>query len=202
MKPSNLILGISLLLAGGCHQHPLTDYRPLDQAGMGSPAIEQLKPFNISDPEIQQVVSLKHASISDETCVALISTARGHHHSFTSSESVASLLGARYTESDILGFARADKLDIISGDAVMLRLIGLSDPTVQLIIQRELQGLPTLSSAAIGRLKNTGLTEKQVLDRINDGMTEEQAEKEATSREAIRNHAHTDFVRVRGRKPR
>ena len=84
----------------------------------------------------------------------------------------------------------------------MLRLIGLSDPTVQVIIQRELQGLPTLSSAAIGRLKNTGLTEKQVLDRIDDGMTEEQAEKEATSREAIRNHAHTDFVRVRGRKPR
>jgi hypothetical protein len=116
MKPSNLILGISLLLAGGCHQHPLTDYRPLDQAGMGSSAIEQLKPFNISDPEIQQLVSLKHASISDETCVALISTARGHHHSFTSSESVGSLLGARYTESDILGFARADKLDVISGE--------------------------------------------------------------------------------------
>ena len=30
-----------------------------------------------------------------------------------------------------MGFARADKLDAISGDAVMLRLIGLSDPTVQ-----------------------------------------------------------------------
>ncbi len=202
MKSSHLILGMSLLLAGGCHQHPLTDYRPLDQAGMGSSAIEQLKPLNISDPEIQQVVSLKHASISDETCIALISTARSHHHPFTSSESVASLLGARYTESDILGFARADKLDAISGDAVMLRLIGLSDPTVQVVVQRELQGLPTISSAAIGRLKNTGLTEKQILERINNGMTEEQAEKEATSREAARNHAHTDFVRVRGAKPR
>jgi hypothetical protein len=202
MKSSHLILGMSLLLAGGCHQHPLTDYRPLDQAGMGSSAIEQLKPLNISDPEIQQVVSLKHASISDETCIALISTARSHHHPFTSSESVASLLGARYTESDILGFARADKLDAISGDAVMLRLIGLSDPTVQVVVQRELQGLLTISSAAIGRLKNTGLTEKQILERINNGMTEEQAEKEATSREAARNHAHTDFVRVRGAKPR
>jgi hypothetical protein len=84
----------------------------------------------------------------------------------------------------------------------MLRLIGLSDPTVQAVLQRDLQGLPTLSSAAIGRLKNTGVTEKQILDRINEGMTEEQAEKEATTREAVRNHAHTDFVRVRGRKPR
>ena len=167
---------------------------------MGSSAIEQLKPLNISDPEIQQVVNLKHASISDETCIALISTAHGHNHPFASSESVASLLGARYTESDILGFARADKLDAISGDAVMLRLIGLSDPTVQVVVQRELQGLPTLTSASIGRLKNTGLTEKQILERINSGMSEEQAEKEATSREAVRNHAHTDFVRVRGGK--
>ena len=202
MKPSHLFLGISLLLAGGCHQHPLTDYRPLDQAGMGSSAIEQLKPLNISDREIQQVVSLKHASISDDTCVSLISMAHGHNHPFISSESVASLLGARYTEADVLGFARADKLDAISGDAVMLRLIGLSDSTVQVVVQRELQGQSTLSSAAIGRLKNTGLTEKQILERINDGMTEEQAEKEASSREAARNHAHTDFVRVQGRKPR
>ena len=89
MKPSHLVFGISVLLAGGCHQHPLRDYRPLDQAGMGSSAIEQLKPLNISDPEIHQVVNLKHASISDETCVALISTAHGHSHPFTSSESVA-----------------------------------------------------------------------------------------------------------------
>jgi hypothetical protein len=202
MKPSHLILGGSLFLAVGCHQQPLRDYRPLDQAGMNSSAIEHLKPLNISDREIQQLVNLKHSSVTDDTCVTLISTAHGHNHPFGSSESVASLLGARYTEADILGFARADKLDAISGDAVMLRLIGLSNATVDAVLQRDLQGEPTISSAAIGRLKNTGLSEKQILDRINQGMTEEQAEKEATSREAVRNHAHTDFVRVRGRKPR
>jgi hypothetical protein len=84
----------------------------------------------------------------------------------------------------------------------MLRLIGLSDSTVETLLQRDLQGLPTISSAAIGRLKNTGLTEKQILDRISEGMTEQQAEQEVTVREAVRNHAHTDFVRARGRKPR
>src|SRR6202023_2491333 len=134
--------------------------------------------------------------------VVLISTAHSHHRLFTSSEAVASLLGARYTESDIVGFARADKLDAISGDAVMLRLIGLSDSTVQAILQRDLQGLPTLSSAVIGRLKNTGLTERQILEQISQGMTEEQGEKEATLREAVRNHSNTSFVRVQGRKPR
>jgi hypothetical protein len=202
MKSTRLILGVALLLAGGCHQHPLRDYRPLDQAGVGSGTIEQLKPLNVSDAEIQQLVNLKHTGVSDDTCVALIAAARSHNHTFTSADSVASLLGARYAESDAVDFARADKLDAVSGDAVMLRLIGLSDTTVRAVLQRDLQGLPTLSSAAIGRLKNTGLTEKQILERIGDGMTEEQAETEATSREAERNHAHTDFVRVRGRKAR
>jgi len=202
MKSTHLILGISFIVIGGCHQHPLMDYRPLDQAGMGSGTIEQLKPLHISAPEIQQVVKLKHAGISDDTCVVLISSAHAHSRLFTSSESVASLLGARYTESDIVDFARADKLDAVTGDAVMLRLIGLSDSTVRVVLQRDLQGLPTLTSAAIGRLKNTGVTERQILERINGGMTEEQAEKEATTREAVRNHSNTDFVRVRGRKPR
>jgi hypothetical protein len=202
MKPTRLLVGISLFLAGGCHQHPLLDYRPLDQAGMGSSTIEQLKPLNISDVEVQQLVKLKYSSVTDGTCVVLVSTAHAHNHPFASSDAVASLLGARYTESNIVGFARADKLDAISGDAVMLRLIGLSDSTIQLILQRDLQGLPTLSSAVIGRLKNTGLTERQILEQISQGMTEEQGEKEATLREAVRNHSHTDFVRVGGRKPR
>jgi hypothetical protein len=79
----------------------------------------------------------------------------------------------------------------------MLRLIGLSDATVNAILQRELQGLPTISSAAIGRLKNTGVNEKQILELISQGITEQQAENEATAREAARNHAHTDFVAQR-----
>jgi hypothetical protein len=51
-------------------------------------------------------------------------------------------------------------------------------------------------------LKNTGLTEKQILELIAQGVTEQQAETEANSREAARNHAHTDFVAARGRRPR
>src|ERR1700688_835306 len=107
MKSTHLILGISLLVVGGWHQHPLMDYRPLDQAGMGSGSIQELKPLNISDPEIQQLVKLKHSGVSDDTCVVLISTAHAHNRLFTSSESVANLLGARSTESDIVGFARS-----------------------------------------------------------------------------------------------
>jgi hypothetical protein len=202
MRPRALLLGVSLLLASGCKQHPLNDYRPLDQAGMFSGSIEQLKALNVSDAEIAQVVKLKTGGISDDTCIALISAAHAKQHMFTSADSVANLTGASYSEQQILEFARADQIDIISGEAVMLRLVGLSDSTVQAVLHRRLQGLPTMGSTSISRLKNTGLSERQILERINQGMTDEQAAKEATLREGVRNHSNTGFVRVQGRKPR
>lgn len=202
MKPCALLLGVSLLLASGCQKHPLSDYRPLDQAGMFSGTIEQLKALNISDPEIAQMVKLKQGGVSDETCVALLSAAHAKQRLFNSADSVTSLLGASYSEQQILEFAHAGQLDSISGDAVMLRLVGLSDSTVQTVLHRRLQNLPTLGSTSISRLKNTGLTEKQILERINEGMTDEQAAREATKREAVRDHSNTGFVRVQGRKRR
>jgi hypothetical protein len=202
MRYQRLLLGVCVLAAAGCHQHPLTDYRPLDQAGMFSSDIEQLKGLNTSDQEIAQVVKLKHAGISDDTCVELVSNAHIRKHLFISAESASNLAGARFSESQILEIARADQLDAISIDAVTLKLIGLSDSTVQLVLHRHLDHQPVMASAEISRLKNTGLTERQILERINAGMTEKQAEKEIHARESARNHKDTSFVRVRGRKPR
>jgi hypothetical protein len=196
-----LLLGVWVLAAVGCHQHPLADYRPLDQAGMFSSDIEQLKGLNVSDLEIAQVVKMKHARISDDTCVELVSSAHVHKRIFLSAESASDLAGAGFTEQQILDIAHADQLDAISIDAVTLKLIGLSDSTVQLVLQRHLDGLPVMASSEISRLKNTGLTERQVLDRIHAGMTDEQAEKEIKARESARNHKDTSFVRVHGRKP-
>jgi len=201
MKSRVLLLGVCLCFAHGCQQHPLTDYRPLDKAGMWSSAIEQLKRLNVSDVEVAQLVKLKQAGVTDETCVALVQAAHDKKHPFGSADSALNLFGARYTESQVLEFARADQVDSISGDAVMFRLIGLSDATVQTLLRRRLQGVPTLGSDQIARLKNTGLTEKQILDRIEQGMTDEQANREVTVREAVRNHSNTGFVRVQGRKP-
>jgi hypothetical protein len=197
-----LLLGAFVLMVAGCNQHPLTDYRPLDQAGMWSSAIEQLKGLNVSDQEVAQVVKLKRAGISDDTCVEIVSRAHVHKRLFTSADSAANLAGAGFTEPQILEFAHADKLDSISLDAVTLKLIGLSNATVQLVLRRHLKGQPVMASAEISELKNTGLTERQIVDRINAGMTDEQAKREIRERENARNHANTSFVRVRGRKPR
>jgi hypothetical protein len=201
MRPKLMLLGVLVLSRiSGCDKHPLTDYRPLDQAGMFSSNVEQLKTLNTSDLEVAQLVKLKQAGISDDSCVTLITDARDHHRLFTSTDSAVNLAHAGYSESQILEIAKTDQLDTISGDAVMLKLVGLSDGAVDVILHRRLRGLRTMGSAEIGRLKNTGLTEKQIMERINQGMTDEQADHEATLREATRNHANSGFTRVRGRK--
>ncbi len=203
MRYKLMLLGVLVLFRmSGCHQHPLTDYRPLDQAGMWSSSVEQLKTLNTSDAEVAQLVKLKQAGISDDACVTLITGAHQRQHLFNSADSAVNLVRAGYTEPQILEIAQKDQLDVISGDAVMLRLVGLSDSAVNLILRRRLQGQPTLSSAEIGRLKNTGLSEKQILERINEGMTDAQADKEASAREAARAHAGTGFVRIHGRRAR
>jgi hypothetical protein len=71
---------------------------------------------------------------------------------------------------------------------------------VQTILKRKLKGEPTLSSDEIARLMNTGLTEKQVLERISRGMTDAQAETEVKARQHAMNR--TGFVRIHGRRPR
>jgi hypothetical protein len=193
-------MGCALAISSGCGKHLLTDYRPLVNAGMSSISTEELKKLNTSDAEILQLVSAKQAGVSDYSCVTLVSSAHQHQHLFTSSDAVTSLAGAGFGESQILQIARLDKLDTISGDAVTLRLVGLSDSMVQTVLQRRLQDQPTLSTAEIARLKNTGLTETQILQRINQGMDDTQAEKEVRARETARNHYGTGFVRIRGRR--
>src|SRR5256885_11284836 len=132
MKSCALLLGVCVLIAGGCHQHPLTDYRPLDHAGMWSSGLEQLKTLNTSDSEVAQLVKAKEARISDDTCVALVAAAHQKQHPFVRGDSAANLANAGYSESQILELAQADQLDTLSGDAVTLRLIGLSDGFVEL----------------------------------------------------------------------
>jgi hypothetical protein len=202
MKSHALLLGVCALFAVGCKQHLLTDYRPLGQSGMWSAGLEQLKTLNASDSEVAQLVKVKQARLSDDTCVALVAAAHERKHPFTSGDSTANLARAGYSEDQILEIARADQLDAISGDAVALRLIGLSDGFVQFVLKRRLQGQSTLGTPQIAHLKNTGLSETQILEKIKAGMTDAQADREIAAREAARNHAGTGFVRVRGRKAR
>jgi hypothetical protein len=200
MRQSLKLLCVCLLALAGCQKNTQTDYSSLDQSGMWSSSLAELKKYKVSDAEIAQLTKLKQASASDEFCLSLLKAARAHHHDFTSADAAIDLSRAGYTDAQILELAQSDQIDILSGEAVTLKLIGLSNPTIQTIIHRRIQGLPTLTSEQIGRLKNTGMSEKQILEVINQGLSGQQAEAFIAQREAVRNHSNTGFVRVRGRR--
>ena len=192
----------------------MTDYRALDKAGMWTSGMEEVRKLNVSDAEVTQLVALKNAGLDDEMCIALVAAAHGHQHPFASAESAKRLNSAGYTDEQILAIAKNDKLDTLSGDAVMLRealvnLVdnaltyvgaGLTDSNVQMLLQRRMKGLPTLSSAEIARLKNTQLSEKEIMARIENGMTDAEADAEASARAKAQAHSGTGFVRTRGRR--
>jgi hypothetical protein len=200
MRQVSLFLGVCFLALVGCKTQPKINYAPLDQAGMWSSGVDQLKNLEVTDLEIAQLSKLKRVGASDELCLALFKAARDHHHDFSNAESAIELSQAGYSDEQILEMAKSDQIDILSGEAITLKLIGLSNPTVQAIIHRRISGLPTLTSEQIGRLKNTGMSEKQILDVVNQGLSNDQAEKLIASREANRNHSNTGFVRNRGRR--
>ena len=169
---------------------------------MFATTIDELKKLNVTDAEVAQIAKLKQAGASDELCMSLFKAAHSHNHDFTSGESAVQLSRAGYSDQQILEMAQSDQIDMLSADAVMLKLIGISNPTVQEVIHRRIQGLPTLTSEQIGRLKNTGMSEKQILDMVESGLAGEEAEKQITKREASRNHANTNFVHNQGRRRR
>lgn len=200
MRPSLKLLCVCLLVLAGCQKQAQTDYSSLDQSGMWSSSLDELKKYNVDDGEIAQLTKLKQAGASDDLCLALLKAARDHHHEFTSAEAAIDLSRAGYNDSQILEMAQADQIDILSGEAITLKLIGLSNTAVQTIIHRRIQGLPTLTSEQIGRLKNTAMSEKQILEFINQGYPNDKVEAFIAQREAVRNHSNTGFVRVRGRR--
>src|SRR5260370_38964702 len=59
MRSKLMLLGFVVLLrTSGCDKHPLTDYRPLDQAGMGSANGERLRALSTAAVELWHIVEL------------------------------------------------------------------------------------------------------------------------------------------------
>jgi|SRR5271166_2181207 len=197
MRNSLLIPGAFVLVLAGCEKKPQRDYRPLD--AMYSSTVDQLKKMKVTELEVIQLGKLKQAGATDELCLSLYRIAHQHGHDFSSGEAAIELSQAGYSDVQIQEMAESDQIDVLSGDAITLKLIGLSNPTVQEIIHRRVQGLPTMTSQQIGRVKNTGMSERQILDLVDSGLTGDDADKKIIQLEASRNHAHTDFVRNQGR---
>jgi hypothetical protein len=200
MRKALLLVALALLCLTGCKPLRSTDYHPLDQAGMWYGQIQELRKLDTTDAEVAELVKLKEAGIPDEACVELVSIAHAQKHPFVSADAVLSLARAGFSESNVLEIARTDQLDAMSGEVVTLRLTGFSPEVALDVARRRAKGLTTLSTLEIAQLKNTGLTEKQILDRIDRGMADAEADAEITARRRAANK--TGFVRNRGRRRR
>src|SRR5215467_1078773 len=102
MKYKLIPLAVVFLPLFGCNQHLLTDYRPLDQLGMWSSNVEELKKLNTSDTEVIQLTKMKQAGISDDTCVTAIGDAHQHQHPFSGADAAVNLVKAGYSDSIIV----------------------------------------------------------------------------------------------------
>jgi hypothetical protein len=186
--------------AAGCAGFRSADVHPLDQSGMWHEKIEELKALKVSDPEVAELTKLKQGGLTDATCIELISLARVQKQPFSDADSILQLHRAGVTEPHILDLARLKQIPSWAGEAVTLRLTGLSDEVVLAVARRRASNLPVLSGPVIARLKNAQVTQSQILQYITGGMTDQQAERDITVRQyALAPHG---FSRIHGRRRR
>ncbi len=192
------MLVLALPALSGCKRLRGTDTHPLDQTGMWYEKIQELKGLGITDAEVAEIVRLKQAGISDAACVELLSQARVQNHPLTDAEAIGELARAGLTEPTILQLGQMKQLPGWAGEAVTIRLTGLSDQVILAVARRRVAGKTVLSGPVIAKLKNVEMTEAQILDYINRGTSDAEAE------QIIRAKRRTPigFSRVRGRKPR
>ena len=186
-------LALIVLCLTGCKRlHPV-DTRPLDQAGMWYRNIEELRGLEVTDAEVAELVKARQAGMSDENCIELVRIARGRKEPFASGDAVSSLRRVAVSESTLLELARLDQFGLWVGEAQAMRLIGLSDQVLLTVARRRAAGLPVLSGPSLGKLKNAGLGETEILNLIARGTTDEQAESIVAERR--RASAPVGFVR-------
>ena len=174
------------------------DMAPLDQAGMWANSVEQLRQIKLADSEVKQLATARQAGLDDSSCVELVRIARSRQQVFSDGTEVANLANAGMGESSILELDRLNELTLWGGEAQALRLAGLSDNLILTVARRLSAGQSVLSSAKIAALRNAGLSEKEIIDDIQKGTTDAEADKIVY----LKNYyagGHS-FVRQRGRR--
>jgi hypothetical protein len=173
---------LSLPLAA-CKRADQTNTQALDDAGMWSNSVSELRSLNVSNIEISELAKARQAGLSDPSCVELIRLARSRKQLFSGGQPIADLLFAGSSEQTVLELAHLDQLGLWAGQAQALRLVGLSDKVILAVAQRRSQGLPVLSGEKLGKLKNVGASDAVIVDMVQKGVSEEQASNYIAQRE-------------------
>ena len=190
IKP-RLLLELSLIFLlslSACKHAEQTKTQPLDESGMWSNSVSELRTLNVSNAEIGELTKARQGGLSDPSCIELIKLARSRHQPFSGGQPIADLLAAGSSEQMVVELARLDQLGLWAGEAQALRLAGLSDKVILAVAQRRSQGLPVLSGEKLAGLRNAGASDAVILDFVQKGSTDAQASN------YIAAHEHTTFT--------
>ncbi|MGH9860087.1 MAG: hypothetical protein ACRD5F_08705 [Candidatus Acidiferrales bacterium] len=176
MRPRTLLamLVAALLLSPACKRS--ADTKPLDEAGIAYSTIKSFEELEITEDEVTQVVWARSASVSDRTCLELVKLARSRGVPFADGHSAANLRAAGMSEDGILELARLNHLGMWAGEGQALLLAGFREETVLELARRRSQGIPTMNSPSLAKLRNEGYSEARILKAIRDGVTDAQVD--------------------------
>src|SRR5260221_8016265 len=91
---TGLLLILLLPLAACKHAEQQSNTQALDEAGMWSNSIDELRTLNVSNAEIGELTKARQGGLSDPTFVELIKLFRPHQQPFTRGPPIADLLAA------------------------------------------------------------------------------------------------------------
>jgi hypothetical protein len=171
----SLFLLVALLLVAGCHRVAQLDTTALDTSGMNFTDIQSLRGMDITKDEVAQVIDARQAGLSDDDCVAVVRLSRERKEPFHGGDDIAQLLRAGVSESAVMQLAQLNQIGPWSGEAVAMRLAGLSDQIILEEAHRRSAGLPELSGASLAEFKNLGMREATLLQLVRRGVPDSEA---------------------------
>jgi hypothetical protein len=100
----------------------------------------------------------------------------GRGEAFQAGEVMPRLLQAGMSEDTVLELAKLNELGLGAGELLAMRLAGFSDVMVLEVARRHAEGKPVVSGASLSSLKNAGLRESALLQLVERGLTDPQAD--------------------------
>lgn len=169
-----LLCCASLALAACQRLKPL-DTSVLDQSGMNFATVQALRSMDITNAEVSQIAQARQAGLSDDDCLTLFRLERNRKEDFDIGETVSQFLRAGGSGPTVVQLAQLGQLRSWGGEAVAMRLAGLSDEIVLEDAHRRASNLPVLSGASLANLKNTGMREATLLQLVRRGVPDDEA---------------------------
>lgn len=169
---------------------------PLDTAGMHPETIEQLNKYQVNDAEVQQILTVGRAGMSEQECIELVRLARSHDRSFGEGDAIAGMIEAGVKQDTILELVRLNELTAFGGEAEAMHLAGLSDAVILDVARRKARGEVVLSGSRLAELRDAGFSNAQLVAALDQGLNDKQALEALTHHNyAVGGHS---FVRQRG----